>query len=121
MKKKILIVDDEPHMRKLAAYSLKKGGYDFVFAEDGNEVQGITLYERPDLIILDVRMANMDGLAALRILRAHSDSVLIPVIMLTGMGNMSTGQAGYTGANALMMKPYSPTELFQTAKNLLAA
>jgi len=121
MKKKILIVDDEPHMRKLAAFSLRKGGYDFVFAEDGSEVEQMMTTERPDLVVMDVGMSLMDGLSALRMMRAQEDGTHIPVIVLTGIGTMSPESASATGADVLMMKPYSPTQLLHTAKELLVA
>jgi CheY-like chemotaxis protein len=122
MKKRILIVDDEPHMRKLAEYSLRAGGYDFVFCEDGSEVQGLLDREKPDLIIMDVMMKVMTGLEALKLLREPPSSNSIPVIVLTGLGIRHNEQAKRSiGADAVIMKPYSPTLLLATAKELLAA
>ena len=80
MPKKILIVDDEPQIVEICRDYLKAAGYDTVTANNG--VQGVSLArrEKPDLIVLDLMMPEMDGLDVTRAIRRESD---VPIIMLT--------------------------------------
>ncbi len=122
MNKLVLIVDDEPHMLKLAEYSLRPGGYRFIFGSDGAQIMDIAKRERPDLVITDVRMAQMDGLTALKQLRADEDTRGIPVVVVTGMGCVQSDEPKlFMDADAVIMKPYGPTQLLSTVQALLAA
>ena len=81
MQKQILIVDDEPAIRDMVAFALRKGDYAPVHAGDAREAQAAIADRVPDLILLDVDLPDMDGREACRLLR--KDGVSTPVIMLT--------------------------------------
>ncbi len=115
----ILVVDDEPHMRKLIEIHLKRAGYTIKSAKNGREALTIAASEGPDLIVMDVMMSEMDGLTALSQLKKDPATQAIPVIMLTARGHSMTRQeAEESGAEAFLNKPFSPTQLLSEIKNL---
>src|SRR5436189_1348671 len=117
---RILLVDDEPHMVRLAELSLRKGGYTLMVGRNGREAVDLATREKPDLVIMDVIMPELDGIAALHQLKANPITACIPVIMLTARGHIMTRQeAEASGASAFLTKPFSPTQLFMEAKRLL--
>ena len=117
----ILIVDDEPHIRRLTEYSLRRGGYDhLVFAQNGREALTLAEQTQPDLIIMDFVMPEMNGLGALAQLKARPNTSAIPVIMVSGCGEFHAfHDPEALGAAAVLSKPYSPTILLATAERLL--
>jgi two-component system, OmpR family, response regulator len=120
MPAKILIVDDEPHMRRLIELSLQKGGFELVLGKDGREALELAAREKPALIILDVTMPGIDGLTALRQLRESSGASCPPVIMLTARGHQVTRQqAEESGAALFLTKPFSPSQLLAEARRLI--
>ena len=82
----ILIVEDEQDIRELLAYNLEKEGYATVQAADGKEGLELACSRKPDLILLDLMLPKMDGLAVCRELERDSGTVRIPIIMLTARG-----------------------------------
>ena len=90
MTKKILIVDDEPHMLRVTELSLKKLGFDILTARNGDEAIQIAQRDLPVLIVMDVVMPQKDGLSALKELKAIPATAQIPVIMLTTRGQNIT-------------------------------
>ncbi len=120
MSHKILIVDDEPHMRRITELSLRKGGYDILSARNGREAVEVALRVRPDLIVMDVSMPEMDGFAALRELKAAPATASIPVIMLTARGqHVARAEAETAGAALFLTKPFSPSALAAEARRLI--
>lgn len=81
--KKVLVVDDEASQRKVITSALRKAGYQTVEASDGLEGLDIARTERPDLIISDVFMENMNGFVMVESLREERETENIPVIMMT--------------------------------------
>jgi len=119
--KKILIIDDEAHMRRVTELSLKKGGFELVFGADGDEAVALALATRPDLIVLDVLMPKVDGFTALKQIKQNPAIAAIPVIMLTSRGHHMTRQeAEDCGASLFLTKPFSPTQLLAEARRLLS-
>lgn len=118
---RILIVDDEPHMRRLNEFSLRGGGFDsFYFGQNGREAVEIAHEVHPDLIIIDYMMPEMDGLGALRDLKAKPDTSGIPVIMVSGCGEFHTHRkAESAAASAVLKKPYNPSQLVETVQRTL--
>lgn len=117
MPKKILLVDDEPEILEICRDYLKASGYDVVTAKDG--AQGLSAFrrERPDLIVLDLMMPQMDGLDLCRAIRRESN---VPIIMLTARVEETDKLIGLElGADDYMTKPFSPRELVARVKVVL--
>jgi DNA-binding response OmpR family regulator len=117
MPKKILLVDDEPEILEICRDYLKASGYDVVTAKDG--AQGLSLFrrEKPDLIVLDLMLPEMDGLDLCRAIRRESN---VPIIMLTARVEETDKLVGLElGADDYMTKPFSPRELVARVKVVL--
>ena len=121
MSRKVLIVDDEPHMLRLTELSLKKDGYQILTARSGREAIELASRELPALIVMDVTMPEMDGITALRQLKASATTAAIPVIMLTTRGQTITrNEAQGSGASLYLTKPFSPSSLAAEARRLIS-
>lgn len=117
---RILVVDDEKDIRDLIVLNLTREGFDSLEAADGLEALKITLEERPDLIILDLMLPEMDGISVFRELKEDSRTLSIPVIMLTARGKLEEKIGGLeVGADDYIVKPFSPRELMLRVRNLL--
>ena len=86
---KILLVDDEKDFRDLASDWLTRKGFDIKTAVDGNDAMEKTKSLKPDLILMDIKMPNKDGIAAALELKASSDTKDIPIVFLTSLGDAS--------------------------------
>ncbi len=114
---KVLIVDDEPHLRLLYETELRRAGYETMTAS--NALQGLEFVDtmKPDLVILDIRMAGMDGIEALqRILERDST---IPVVLNTAYSSYRENFMTWS-ADAYITKSSDVTELLATIQDLLA-
>ena len=110
----LLVVDDEKEIRNFLKRALEAHGYNVVLAPDGK--QALTLYaeHKPDLIILDILMPELNGLEVLEILRKGSD---VPVVMLTGKGDTTVLQTALgLGADDFVRKPFHVGELLSRIK-----
>ncbi len=117
----IQIADDEVFMRRLLEATLKKGGYQVVQSATGVEALEVAALRKPDLIIMDVMMPGLDGMAALRRLKGDEGTRAIPVIVLSSKGHSLTRvEAEKAGAVLFFTKPFSPTELLKEVKEILA-
>ena len=119
--KKILVIEDEPQMRKNMQLILKREGFAVVTAENGSE--GITLAKRelPDLILCDVMMPEVDGYGVLGALRAERATETIPFIFLTAKGDKSDVRSGMNlGADDYLTKPVAIDDLLATVNARLA-
>jgi len=120
MAKKILVVEDEPHIRMSMEARLKANGYQIVTAGDGLEGYEIAQKERPDLILMDVMMPKLDGYQALEKLKADEATKAIPVVMLTARAQPEdVEKAGMGGAVDYIVKPFTPVILLEKIKNAL--
>jgi two-component system alkaline phosphatase synthesis response regulator PhoP len=109
MPKKILIVDDEPQIVEICKDYLKAAGYETVTAGTGVQAVSLARREKPDLIVLDLMMPEMDGLEVTRTIRRESD---VPIIMLTARVEETDKLIGLElGADDYITKPFSPREL----------
>ncbi len=109
---RILVVDDDPLMRRIVAQSLDRANYELLEAESGPSGLETAFKDRPDLIILDVMMPGMDGFEVVHRLRRHPLTQSIPIIMLTALGEMSEKVHGMQlGADDYVTKPFDPREL----------
>jgi DNA-binding response OmpR family regulator len=120
MKAKILIVDDEPVLLRLVGYALHKEGYETVVAQQGEEALGKVKTERPDLVILDIMLPDMDGIEICRRLRARPETTTLPIMMLSARGQVPDKVMGLrAGADEYMTKPIHPEELVARVEALL--
>ncbi len=120
MAKTILIVDDSASFRQVVALTLKGAGYDVLEAADGKE--GVTRLDgrKIHLIISDVNMPNMDGIAFLKQVKAHASYKFTPVVMLTTEGQDAKKNEGKTaGAKAWIMKPFMPPQILDVVSKLV--
>jgi len=105
----ILVVDDEPAVRRVLVMRLQLAGYRVICAEDGEKALEVFHSESPDLVVLDVMLPKMDGFAVCRRLRAES---CVPIIFLSALEAISERVAGLDlGADDYLPKPFSPKEL----------
>lgn len=114
---KILIVDDDLHIRELIKVFLRNKGFDIVEASDGVEALSKLEAVKVDMVILDVMMPNMDGWQLCSELREYYD---IPLLMLTAKGETSQKVKGFQlGTDDYLVKPFEPMELVMRVKALL--
>ena len=114
---KILVVDDEALLVKGIRFNLQNDGYEVLTGSDGLEAVKIAQEENPDLIILDVMMPNMDGLAACARIREFSD---VPIILLTAKTEDMDKLMGFDqGADDYVTKPFNVLELKARIRALL--
>jgi len=119
-KQRILIVDDEEHIRKIVKFQLEKEGFEIVTAEDGVEALKAVDACQPDLVLLDLMMPNMDGYEVCKRLKSNYQTVHIPVIMVTAKAELENKLQGFEdGANDYITKPFAITELLVRIKNCL--
>ena len=117
MPKKILIVDDEPQIVEICRDYLKAAGYETVTASNGAQGLSLARREKPDLIVLDLMMHEMDGLDDTREIRRESD---VPIIMLTARVEETDKLIGLElGADDYITKPFSPRELVARVRVVL--
>lgn len=119
MAKKILAVDDERHIVRLVEINLIRDGYQVVTANNGRQALEKVAAEKPDLIIMDVMMPEMDGFAALQQLKADPATSSIPVIMLTAKAQDADVFQGWkSGADLYLTKPFNPKELLTFVRRI---
>jgi two-component system response regulator MtrA len=113
----VLIAEDDPRQAEVVRLYLTSAGYEVTVVHDGDDALRQARSRRPDLIVLDVMMPGLDGLAVCRELRAESD---VPILVLTaraGEDDLLTGLDA--GADDYVTKPYSPRELTARVRTLL--
>ncbi len=117
MSKRILIADDEPHIREVIEFALQNAGLETVLVRDG--VEAVAAFEKqiPDLIVLDVGMPNMDGLEVCRTVRKVSDC---PILFLSARDEEVDRIVGLEiGGDDYVTKPFSPRELVARVNAIL--
>lgn len=119
-RKKILVVDDTEFMIRLISDILRSADYEVISAAGGAEGLLKVRSEKPDLVILDVVMPDVDGLEVCRILRDDESNNLMPIIILTAQDNEDNKLMGLElGADDYIIKPFNPRELLSRVKNTL--
>ncbi len=115
--KRIFVVDDEPHICELVKYNLEKSGYAVDAFYSAEDMFSALPVQKPDMIILDLMLPEMDGLAATQKLRNNPATEKIPIIMLTAKNEELDRVIGLEiGANDYMSKPFSVRELLARMK-----
>jgi DNA-binding response OmpR family regulator len=118
---RILIVEDDQEQRRLAASGLRSAGYRVLTASDGAEGVSTARAEHPDLILLDIDLPGMDGMAVCRQLKLDPALSSIPVIFCTARTGVIDRMAGLTlGADDYVNKPFAPSELLLRIRHLLS-
>jgi two-component system nitrogen regulation response regulator NtrX len=118
MKSRILVIDDEPAIRDSLRMILEYEDYQFVGAASGQEALDVLQRERPDVVLLDIKMPGVDGMEVLRKLRAIDET--LPVIMISGHGTTATAvEAIRSGAIDFLDKPLSSERVIVTLRNVL--
>ena len=117
---KIVIIEDERDLAELLAFNLEKDGYQTVIALDGKTGLERVMGERPDLVILDLMLPEMNGLEVCKLLRKQESTSSIPIIMLTAKGEEIDRVVGFeVGADDYLVKPFSSRELLLRIKAIL--
>ena len=115
--KTVLVVDDEPQIAAIARDYLRLAGFDVIVAGDGVRALEAARGRRPDLVVLDLGLPGLDGLAVTRALRQESD---VPIIMLTARVMEDDRLQGLEiGADDYVTKPFSPRELVARVRAVL--
>ena len=108
----IVVMDDDAGTRMLVSQVLKKDGYDVLVADNGAAGLALIREHKPDLVVSDVQMPEMDGFQVVESVRADGDIAATPIILLTSLaerGHMRQGMT--TGADDYLTKPFTPAEL----------
>jgi DNA-binding response OmpR family regulator len=120
MATRILIAEDEEHIGMMVSFRLEKSGFEVIWKQDGSSALEAVKSEKPDLVILDVMMPNMNGFEVLEQIKNDESVKHIPVIMLTAQGQESDIVGAIDkGAADYLVKPFRPAELVARIKRFL--
>lgn len=118
-KKRILVVDDEEDIRNALKETLAIE-YTVYLAEDGDDAISVINNVNPDLVIMDIKMPNMDGLTACRLIKSNLKTRQTPVMFLTVKNQVTdTEEAFKSGADSYMTKPFSPEILLRKISEVI--
>jgi DNA-binding response OmpR family regulator len=116
----ILVVEDEPNILRQIEFNLQSHGYNVTTATTGAEALRQMMLEKPNLLITDVMMPEMDGYELVASMRADASLAEVPVIMLTARTEEADMVQGYTsGTDLYLTKPFNPTELIAFVQRIL--
>ncbi|WP_455203259.1 response regulator [Kaarinaea lacus] len=116
----ILAVDDSASMRQMVSFTLKGAGHTVTEAGDGEEALNLAKSNKYDLVLSDVNMPKMDGIALTKELRTLPEFKFTPILILTTEAGMNKKQDGKAaGATGWIVKPFNPDQLLATVKKVL--
>ena len=115
----ILVVERDPHVRELEAYFLEEAGYHVEFAGDGAAALELVRRVNPDIVITEVLVPKLDGLALCRKLKEDPSTNQVAVLVFSILA--AGGRARDAGADAFLMKPLAERRLVDTVRELVAA
>ncbi len=117
---KILVVEDEPDIRKLVQYNLTQERFNVLEAEDGEQALKLLQHEKPSLVILDLMLPGLSGMELCKLLRQRSDTAKLPILMLTAKAGEADRIVGLEmGADDYLAKPFSPREMVARVRAIL--
>ena len=120
MAKNVLVVDDSSSVRQVVGIALKSAGYDVIEACDGRDALGKLTGQKVHLIISDVNMPNMDGIAFVKEVKKLANYKFTPIIMLTTESQESKKAEGQAaGAKAWVVKPFQPAQMLAAVSKLI--
>ncbi len=112
MTKRVLLADDEPNIVESLRFLLERAGFDVLVATDGQEALDTALQEKPDVLVLDLMLPELDGYEVLRQLRANADNASLPVLMLTAKGQRIDRETALKcGADLFITKPFANADI----------
>ncbi len=115
--RKIVIVDDDPHMSRLMRTLFELEGFEVVIARRYQDILPVIQQARPDAVLMDVRVQGKETLDVVRRMRQEPELTNIPVVMTSGMDYQR--QCLEAGANCFLLKPFIPDEMVRTIGTLL--
>jgi phosphate regulon transcriptional regulator PhoB len=116
----ILVIEDEPDIRKLVHYNLTQERYKVLEAEDGEQALKLLQRARPNLVILDLMLPGMSGMELCKLLRDRQDTAQLPILMLTAKAGEADKVVGLEmGADDYLAKPFSPREMVARVRAIL--
>lgn len=119
MSKTAITIDDSKTMRDMVSYTLKEAGFEVLEAEDGQAALNVINGQKFDVVITDLNMPNMDGIALIKALRAKPEYKFTPILMLTTEsddGKKVEGKAA--GATGWIVKPFNPEKFIQVVNKV---
>jgi len=121
MKHTILSIEDTHGIRRLIRMTLEYDGFDVLEATDAEQGLGLVRTQRPDLVLMDVRMPGINGIEACQSIRRDPQLAHIPVVMLSTADSQEDVAAGLAaGASAYLTKPFMPIDLIELVHKLIA-
>jgi len=121
MNKKILILDDDPDILDVLSYFLSENGYDIETLESGTKVFESINHFHPDLILMDVMLANMDGRKICRAIKLTPETKELPIILISGTHDLSESLNQRGAPNDFVAKPFDIEQLLHKIEQQLAA
>ena len=116
----VVVADDEEDILTLVSTIVERAGHEVVSVRDGAQALAAIRERRPDLVVLDISMPEVDGLEVLRRVRADGETRELPVLLLSARAQEADVRRGFdTGASAYVKKPFSPSELARRVDELL--
>ena len=120
MKRRVLLADDDPGLRRLIGTTLGTEDFDLLQAVDGEEALQIARQQHPELVLLDVNMPKLDGFEVCRHLKSEPATSGIKVVMLTARSEeVDRARGREAGADEYFTKPFSPVQLLNKVYALL--
>jgi DNA-binding response OmpR family regulator len=119
-KRRILLADDDPALRRLIGTTLGTDDFDVLQAVDGEEALRVARQQHPELVLLDVNMPKLNGFEVCRYLKNEPETSGIKIVMLTARGaDVDRARGREAGADDYFIKPFSPVQLLNKVYSLL--
>ena len=115
----VLVVDDDQDVRNALSELLQYSGYDVATAENGQVALAAAKELKPELVLMDIRMPVLDGLAAIQIMKNTPDTQTIPIIVMSGVANAQSFDHARVVADESIAKPLDFNELLEKVRRLL--
>ena len=117
---RIVVVEDDPDIRRLVVLTLRRRGYYILEASDGDTALALIRGEHPDLVVLDIMLPGLSGLEVTKALSSDPSTTTIPILLLSARGQATEIRAGMeSGARAYLTKPFVPRELVVRIRAIL--
>lgn len=121
MRKQVLLAEDEPNIVESLCFLLGRAGFDVIVCDNGQTALNKAVTTRPDVMVLDVMLPEMDGFEVLRQIRSHEDASDVPILMLTAKGQREDRERAIaTGADLFITKPFANAEVVSAVEALAA-